>query len=76
MKEKLSRERWMIIMLLLLMNIVTIAAHSVYLQRVPAWTIALEGCLLAVAVIFAVTEVRKKKRLRENLQDRARAGNL
>ena len=60
----------MAIAFLLLMNLVAIAAHSVYLQRVPTWTIVLEGCLLAISCVFAVIEVRRKKRLRENLQDR------
>ena len=71
MKDRLSRERWMVVAFLLVMNIVAVAVHSIYLQSVPIWAVVLEGGLLAAAGIFAVNEVRKKKRLRENVQDRA-----
>jgi len=69
---KLSRERWMVIGLLFLMNIVMIVARSIYLQSIPAWIYILDSSLLGVAIIFAVIETRGQKKRGDNSQEPSR----
>lgn len=61
LNTSISRERLIFIALLFLMNIIMISARSVYFQTVPAWVYVLSGCVLALAVGFAVVDSRKLK---------------
>ena len=57
----ISRERFALVCLLFVMNVVTIAARSAYLQRVPTWVYVLNGGLLAAAVVVSLIDFRKSK---------------
>jgi uncharacterized membrane protein len=68
MKEKLSREAWTIIGLILSVNVVSIVSSGFLSHAVPLWIHVLEFCILFVAAIFVVMEVRRQKRQKQILR--------
>jgi uncharacterized membrane protein len=68
MKEKLSREAWTIIGLILSVNVVSIVSSRFLSRAVPLWIHVLEFCILFVAAIFVVMEVRRQKRQKQILR--------
>jgi membrane protein YdbS with pleckstrin-like domain len=68
LKEKLSREAWTIIALILLVNVVSIGSSGFLSHAVPRWIHVLEFCMLFVAAIFVVMEVRRQKRQKQILR--------
>jgi hypothetical protein len=68
MKEKLSREAWTIIALLISVNVLSIVSSGFLSHAVPFWIHILEFCILFVAAIFVVMEVRRQKRQKQILR--------
>ena len=60
MKEKFSREAWAVIGLIILMNLVSIVSSGFLSHAIPLWIHVFEFCILLVAAIFIVLEVRRQ----------------
>jgi hypothetical protein len=57
----LSREHWIVLGILFLVNLLTIAGRSIYLHTLPVWIYILNFALLGVAIFFSIIDARKKK---------------
>jgi hypothetical protein len=68
MKEKLSREAWTIIGLILLVNIVSVASSGFFSHPVSHWIHVLESFIIFIAAIFVVLEVRRQIRQKQSLR--------
>lgn len=67
MKEKLTRERWIGLTMLLLINLVSVTASAFHLHAVPVWVHVLNVCLLCIGIFFAVLGTRKESKRRTSL---------
>jgi uncharacterized membrane protein len=68
MKEKLSREAWTIIGLIVLVNFVSIVLSGFLSHAVPPSIRVFSLCILFVAAVFVVLEVRRQVRRKQILR--------
>jgi membrane protein YdbS with pleckstrin-like domain len=62
MKEKLSREVWTIIVFIVLVNLISFVSSGFLSHPVPVWSRILTSCMLFIAAIFVVLEIKRQMR--------------
>jgi|HubBroStandDraft_6_1064221.scaffolds.fasta_scaffold73597_3 membrane protein YdbS with pleckstrin-like domain len=67
MKERRGQSYWITLVVLLLVNVVEIAASAIYSHGIPVWVRVASFSLLGVATIFAIFDAWKQKRRRDPL---------